>query len=62
MVSRPSEPALLCLRGRASAAELAAVTAVLAALTRREPDIPAYERWRRGRLAAVGAKGSIRAD
>ena len=53
MASRPSEPAVVCLRGGASSAELAAVTAVLAALTRREPDISRYERWRRARLAAT---------
>ena len=54
-------PALLCLRGAASPDELAAVTAVLAALSRRRPAAPSgYERWRAGRLAAIAPEGSIR--
>jgi hypothetical protein len=48
------------LRGAASPDEIAAVTAVLAALSRHPATLSGYERWRAGRLAAIAPEGSIR--
>lgn len=60
MASPRSEPALVWLRGAASPDEIAAVTAVLAALSRHPATLSGYERWRAGRLAAIAPEGSIR--
>lgn len=44
----------LTVRGNATADELAALTALLAALARRPASVDdPYERWRRGRIAAL---------
>ncbi|TAM87867.1 MAG: acyl-CoA carboxylase subunit epsilon [Jatrophihabitans sp.] len=65
MASRPSEAAVLQVRGNATGAELAVLTALLASRASAAPGVRPdgpYERWRRTRLSALRDEPGRRAQ